>query len=68
MAEQGDEQRSRKRRHLCQHCNQLLAKTTYWEHQKICKPSNVTSDSESDSDFEPTDAHFPSSPNCTNGN
>ena len=25
----------KKRRRLCLHCNQFLAKTTYWEHQKL---------------------------------
>ena len=28
---------NRKRRRLCEHCNQLLARTTYWEHQKRFK-------------------------------
>jgi len=45
-------QESRKRRRLCLHCNQRLAKTTYYEHQKrFCGASfesRCSSDSESD--------------------
>lgn len=26
----------KKRRRLCPYCNQWLAKTAYWEHQKFC--------------------------------
>ena len=29
-----NDQPEKKRRRLCPHCNQMLAKTTYWEHQK----------------------------------
>lgn len=42
-----------KRRRLCLHCNQLLAKTTYWEHQRLyCGNFKLDSESDSDSDFE----------------
>ena len=45
-----------KRRRLCEHCNQLLAKTTYWEHQRLYFGNSVTEDDDdhvhSDSDFE----------------
>ena len=40
---------------LCEHCNQLLAKTTYWEHQRICFDNSVPEDDEHvhiDSDYE----------------
>ena len=44
---------AKKRRRLCSHCNQLLAKTTYWEHQRLnCGNTKVDSESDSDSDFE----------------
>ena len=44
---------AKKRRRLCSHCNQLLAKTTYWEHQRLyCGNSELDSESDSDSDFE----------------
>ena len=44
---------AKKRRRLCSHCNQLLAKTTYWEHQRLyCGNSELDSESDSDSGFE----------------
>ena len=45
----------RKRRRLCQHCNQFLAKTTYWEHQRLYG-SAYRLQHDSDSDFEPLDS------------
>ena len=44
---------AKKRRRLCSNCNQLLAKTTYWEHKRLyCGYSKLDSESDSDSDFE----------------
>lgn len=44
---------AKKQRRLCSHCNQLLAKITYWEHQRLyCGNSKLNSESDSDSDFE----------------
>ena len=51
-------QPTKKRRRLCPCCNQMLAKTTYWEHQRrYCSTStdcvNANSEySSSDSEFE----------------
>ena len=42
-------------RRLCEHCNQLLVKMTYWEHQRLYFDNSVTEDDEHvhiDSDFE----------------
>ena len=42
-------------RRLCEHCNQLLAKTTYWEHQRLYFDNCSPEDDEHvyiDSDFE----------------
>lgn len=53
-----NDQPAKKRRRLCLCCNQWLARTTYWEHQKrYCGTSidyvNTTmEDSSSDSEFE----------------
>jgi len=51
-------QPAKKRRRLCPCCNQMLAKTTYWEHQRRYHSTstdcvNVNSEySSSDSEFE----------------
>ena len=61
MEVDGDGQTSRKCRRLCPCCNQLLAKTTFWEHQKrFCgvsvsaagHSSDISTDSESDFSLE----------------
>ena len=56
MEENDNDQPTRKRRRLCPHCNQMLAKTTYWEHQRrYCGASmncGSKEDSSSDSEFE----------------
>ena len=43
-----------KSRCLCKHCNQLLAKSTYWEHQRLYFGNSAPDDDndDSDSDFE----------------
>ena len=43
-----------KHRRLCKHCNQLLAKMTYWEHQRLYFGNSAPDDDDddSDSDFE----------------
>lgn len=40
---------------VCLHCNQLVAKTTYWEHQQLSRFREPTrqDSSSSESDFEP---------------
>ena len=53
-----NDQPAKKRRRLCLCCNQWLARTTYWEHQKrYCGTSidyvnTSMEDSSSDSEFE----------------
>lgn len=47
-----DDMETRKRRRLCSHFNQRLAKTTYWEHQKRFFGGHSSSGSESNFSIE----------------
>ena len=58
MEGSGQPAKKRRRRRFCSHCNQMLAKTAYWEHQRrYCDTSvdyvNANKEySDSDSEFE----------------
>ena len=47
-----DHRAPRKRRRLCPCCNQMLAKTTYWEHQKRFCGESAAGDRSDDTDGE----------------
>ena len=59
-----------KRRRLCKHCNQLLAKTMYWERQRLYFGNSAPDDDDddSDSDFELENAMDTGVPEDNNSN